>query len=822
MNGNTNLMSHRLSNTTNGGGGVSSQGDLIDSTNNSRRSLVSGGTGMGGSSRRLLVEKSPEQKDEEYQKEWVKQASRRIHEHVFYMRKAMEADDLAITLERAAALLSELGDPNSNNLNLNMNMNMNMNMGNSSNSLMNDRNGNSMSSNERYPLNPKSYYELHMRALEEMPNLEELLVSIVADFDDKIMDMDELTNKDDATVIETAQTKMNQLYQAVQYCPKVVPRLYLQICAGSAYIRRYPGKAKDFLEELTHAVKCVQCPVRGLFLRHYLLQATRDKLPPDSHEFVLTNFIEMNKLWVRIQHLPPPPTSKLSETKEDQRIAMRQSRKKREKERNELRLLVGTNLERLASLPGLTVQLYQESILPTILDQISVCRDALAQAYLMDCIIQVFPDEFHIPTLELFLSVCPKLREKVNVRTILTAIMERLANYYADELLLQQDHTNNNDQNLEEGAKRVADILENLYDIFKRCIQSVFDARGPHMPAKEIIRLQTSLLNFSLRCDVTNMDHVSECLGTCVSSLQQGGPTKDLDSTAIEELEKLLSIPLDTLALKVLTLTHYSDLLRFLPWNNRRQVAVVMLKAVQTSNTIFTETHPITQLFQIIVPLLHNEHEVDDYSNDDDSYMDDTSTSDSMHSDRQDAFLGALRSSSKRSMLSRKNSRHSFTHNNSNPELTAMLREEQQLIATVVHLLQSDDVDIQFEMFKIARFFFSKTKNKQIHNITLPPLIFALLHLIERVMQIEFPLDKKETVEEEVEEKVEVEKEKEEKEKQEEAKKDEEDADKQVEEEVEEVKAEAEAEKEVNEEEKPTSIEGPKVTYVYGFFPFFR
>ena len=39
-----------------------------------------------------------------------------------------------------------------------------------------------------------------------------------------------------------------------------------------------------------------------------------------------------------------------------------------------------------------------------------------------------------------------------------------------------------------------------------------------------------------------------------------------------------------------------------------------MLKAVQTSNTIFKETHPITQLFQIIVPLLHNEHEVDEYT----------------------------------------------------------------------------------------------------------------------------------------------------------------------------------------------------------------
>ena len=53
-----------------------------------------------------------------------------------------------------------------------------------------------------------------------------------------------------------------------------------------------------------------------------------------------------------------------------------------------------------------------------------------------------------------------------------------------------------------------------------------------------------------------------------------------LDEAAIDKLEILLSIPLDYLALKVLELEHYSDLLTFLPWDNRCQVYVVMLTAV--------------------------------------------------------------------------------------------------------------------------------------------------------------------------------------------------------------------------------------------------
>ena len=56
-----------------------------------------------------------------------------------------------------------------------------------------------------------------------------------------------------------------------------------------------------------------------------------------------------------------------------------------------------------------------------------------------------------------------------------------------------------------------------------------------------------------------------------------------LDEAAMDELEKLLSIPLDSLVLKVLELEHYSDLLTVLPWDNGFQVAVVMLMAVQAS-----------------------------------------------------------------------------------------------------------------------------------------------------------------------------------------------------------------------------------------------
>ncbi len=43
------------------------------------------------------------------------------------------------------------------------------------------------------------------------------------------------------------------------------------------------------------------------------------------------------------------------------------------------------------------------------------CKDAISQEYLMECVIQVFPDEFHLATLHEFLQACAELHQNVQV-----------------------------------------------------------------------------------------------------------------------------------------------------------------------------------------------------------------------------------------------------------------------------------------------------------------------------------------------------------------------------------------------------------------------
>ena len=64
-------------------------------------------------------------------------------------------------------------------------------------------------------------------------------------------------------------------------------------------------------------------------------------------------------------------------------------------------------------------------MLPNILEQVVSCRDAIAQEYLMECIIQVFPDDYHLQTLSNFLRACGDLHADVNVKNIIISLIDR-------------------------------------------------------------------------------------------------------------------------------------------------------------------------------------------------------------------------------------------------------------------------------------------------------------------------------------------------------------------------------------------------------------
>ncbi|KAA8566875.1 hypothetical protein EYC84_009974 [Monilinia fructicola] len=127
-----------------------------------------------------------------------------------------------------------------------------------------------------------------------------------------------------------------------------------------------------------------------------------------------TSSLGPKTLWVRLQHQ-----------------GHSREREMRTQERKELQLLVGSNLVRLSQLVDLDV--YKNTILQPLLEQVVQCRDVLAQEYLLEVITQVFPDEYHLHTLDQFLAAVSRLNPHVNMKVIVIAMMDRLSAYAARE-----------------------------------------------------------------------------------------------------------------------------------------------------------------------------------------------------------------------------------------------------------------------------------------------------------------------------------------------------------------------------------------------------
>ena len=452
----------------------------------------------------------------------------------------------------------------------------------------------------------------------------------------------------------------------------------------------------------------------------------------DSYEFILQNLLEMNRLWIRIQHMPGDKT--------------KETKRRRERERNDLRILVGSNLNRLSQLEGISAHTYGSTILPRILQEVASCRDPLAQAYLMDCIIQVFPDEFHLETLEVFLGVLPKLRDKVNTRTILNNMMERLLHYYQDETLVDGELDTND-------VKKAMAV--NSFDMFEDCVQRVFEARGLNIPPRDVIRLQGCLLNYALKISPGNIDLISRCIGMCAGALGAlkeqkkasmmgqgivvGGGTKksseiDMEAVATGALENLLSVPLEQLALKVLDLPDFSTLMSFLPWENRKVVALSMIKSVVAGGdgAKVKDIAQLEQLLEILAPLLRDkgangpaayEPTVDDGGSLISRTANLMGTLGISPSGETDMFEGGIQK----------------TESFGGDSLKAnQFQEEQTLVAKLVHVLDHEDTDVAYQMLNVARKHITPGGPKRA-GMTLPPVIFAALILLRRVQALEFP-----------------------------------------------------------------------------------
>ena len=435
------------------------------------------------------------------------------------------------------------------------------------------------------------------------------------------------------------------IYELVQYAGNIIPRLYLMTTVGSVYMAMDDAPVKEIMKDLMEMHRGVQHPLRGLFLRNYLSSQTRESLPTgdgdgpggniqDSIDFTLTNFIEMNKLWVRMQHQGPS-----------------RERQQREQERRELRILVGTNLVRLSELIGNNLELHQTVVLPAVLEQIIQCHDPLAQENLMEVIAQVFTDELHLYTLDEFLSVLPQLNPSVNVRQLVTSLIDRLAGFASREiedenpeeknkkeedemrkmesrireLRLHSNRDVNDVSSIEKvndgaiapakpdpNAKTFRGIPENvkLFEIFWNQLVKLVQTR-PDLPILDVTSLLVSLCNLALNCYPAKIEYVDQILLYAEKTINDNKDKPDLHQPATQN--NLLSLMLAPLScyprvFDVLALSHYITVLEMLSYDTRCSVASAVIHSVLKNETQIQNKEDAEGVLQLIQVLINEEN----------------------------------------------------------------------------------------------------------------------------------------------------------------------------------------------------------------------
>ena len=303
-------------------------------------------------------------------------------------------------------------------------------------------------------LTPNSYYQLYSVCLDEM-------LTVLNFF------------KEEAR----RGRRMKRLYNVVQQASNIIPRLYLMVAVGAVVIEDDPKQCKDIITDLLGMLKGVQSPTRGLFTRHFFMKLIKDKLPDKGNDyesddcttedaigFILQNLEEMTRLWRRLSD-----------------NTMGEEKLLRDRERVDLKILIGENINRLSSLEGLTCDLYKDKILPKLIDIIfdkanTNKADPLAQQYIMECIIQAFPDEYNVNCMDGILKTATQLDETVDIKSLFIILMEKLSRYVSDNSAEAQ--------NVIEAAEKIFEPLKSSID--KIIIQSINQPGGIQEPNKLI------------------------------------------------------------------------------------------------------------------------------------------------------------------------------------------------------------------------------------------------------------------------------------------------------------------------------------------------
>jgi len=220
-----------------------------------------------------------------------------------------------------------------------------------------------------------------------------------------------------------------------------------------------------------------------------------------------------------------------------------------------------------------------------------------------------------------------------------------------------------------------------IFDVFYDNIGNVVKAQASnntHLPLENILALEVSLLNLSLRVYPKEFGYVDKVLAFCADILKQHN-AKDFNKNTIKEVFRLLHIPLNTYknVLTVLKLDNYHKVILALGYADRKKIALDIVQNAIDNDTKIPESNQVDKILTLISPLIKDEE---------------GQTGDEAEED---------------------------------------FEEEQNLVARLVHLFENSNLELLYGTYLKAKAHFDLGGKRK--KFTLVPLVFACLRLAGRL-----------------------------------------------------------------------------------------
>ena len=402
--------------------------------------------------------------------------------------------------------------------------------------------------------------------------------------------------------------KIKYIYESVQQCQYLIPRIYLMIISGSVYLGLYPIKYREIIYDLLNVVKCIQNPLRGFWIRYFLFKSLKNILPIKIGEYIsneeyffLYRNISLSFLMTNLEEL----VLFAMRTKKEIYI---DDKKIEEKQRINMIQSIEEVIEEISCMKGVDKNIFVNKILPKMFDiifKVENGNDYYLEQIIISAIIKYFNIELYYESqgISIIFLILRKIIDNKEIDKI--SMFNNLLNNYTKFIKNIRKNENSSLRN---------EIMSSITTTFPLFLEKYNELQTTYKNSEEkefnkFIDLDTIFLKFSLKILKNGKDEqktsiINIVLNSCSKRLNMFNYGFKHETT--KKICSLIEIPLKN-KFTVFEFPIIETMIYYLDYNYRKHISIKLIDSFQNKSdkrNKIDSVNKIQKIINLIIPLI--------------------------------------------------------------------------------------------------------------------------------------------------------------------------------------------------------------------------